>query len=75
MGYSESVIIAGVVGLWQIVTPQTLLEPVPEIIYPAQLSGAVEQSRNKSKPVEFGCYERDESGKVSGYRLNCEGVQ
>lgn len=75
MGYTESVIFAGVVGLWQAVTPQTLSTPVPEILYPVQLAGSVEQSRNKSKPVESACYERDENGKISGFRLNCKGAE
>lgn len=71
MGFPESVIIAGAFGLWQVVTPQTLLKPVPEVFYTAQLAGSVEQAMNKSKPVDYGCYERDENGKVIGYSMSC----
>lgn len=61
---------AAIFGVWQSVTPLTMLQPVPEW---------VETSTHYAKPVEKGykalpdaCALRDEAGKVVGYRTACE---
>lgn len=57
---------------WVQVTPKTMLVTVSEFTWHGPIGAVQSPAWRDAKPVQVGCPEFDETGKVIGYSITCQ---